>query len=117
LAPDSPSAPQPPLSSSSPSPPQNQPTPTQTLALVRNPAPIHGKRARTNSHSNSQTIPKKPCPKSSSTSMVLHSNHSTSSQPEPSFPPTSNARSRLCPRSLCIMTAPSTAPTAPEEQL
>ena len=98
-----------------PNAPQTQPTPTQATGLVRNPAPINGKRARANSNSHAQANPKKNCAPSSFTSLVLHSTASTASQPTPSPPSQTDARSRLRPRSLCIMKASTSArSTSPE---
>ncbi len=60
---------------------QSWPTPTQAVALVRNLAPINGKRARANSNTQAQSNHKKSCApssSSSSTSLLLDSTFSTS---------------------------------------
>ncbi len=109
------SCPPPPPPLPQPNAPQTQPTPTQATGLVRNPAPINGKRARANSNSHAQTNPKKNCAPSSSTSLVLHSTASTASQPTPPPPSQTDAHSRLRPRSLCIMKSSNIAcPTSPQ---
>ncbi len=76
------------------------------MGLVQNTALINGKRAFANSTSHAQTNSKKNCaPYSSSTSLVLHSTLSTSSQPTPPPQSQSDARSRLHLPSLFIMKA------------
>jgi hypothetical protein len=99
-----PPPPLPPPSSSSP--PQTQPIPTRTHGLVPNLAPIQGKRSRTSSNSTAQSLPKKSCPTSSSSSHATPNlTLATSSYPATSFLPQSDACSHLRPCSVCIMTA------------
>ncbi len=98
-----------------PNAPQTQPTPTQATGLVRNPAPINGKRARANSNSHAPTNPKKNCAPYSSTSLVLHYTASTASLSTALPPSQTDARSRFHPCFLCVMKASNIArPTSPE---
>jgi outer membrane biosynthesis protein TonB len=110
LTPEFPNPPPPSFSPMQPPRPSTQPTPTQTNALVRIPAPIHGKKTRTNSQSNSQSLQKKSCPTtSSSTNTAQHPTPPTCSQPAPTSLTTSKDCSGLRPRSISIMTASNTA--------
>ncbi len=102
-----PLAPPPPPPTPQPSTLPTQPALTQALGLVRNPAPINGKRARANSTTHAQNSSKKNCaPYSSpSTSLVPYSTPPSNSQPTTTPPSQADARSRLCPCSLCNMKA------------